>query len=293
LSADVVLRADRGDLEGALAECLQGLRFVRLVLDEPGFMNALIALSGMRNLVQSLDRALESRDVPPEVLRPFFRELDSLTWRKKFSRFARAERVLFLEAGMSLLGEDPVRIDLVWGKKLLLWLARPALKGKMAGALPVYEEIEGLFGRPFFESRAAFADLDRKLEDPGLLGRGLWRLSDGQLPYPSGLSATGLKEAILEALMGVTRIGLASRFYRDREGRFPASVADLIPRDLAEEPLDPFTGKPFIFRADENGLLVYSFGSNEKDDQGRGTYLIDRLVAVKDDDWSWRDTLKK
>jgi uncharacterized protein YfaT (DUF1175 family) len=56
--------------------------------------------------------------------------------------------------------------------------------------------------------------------------------------------------------------------------------------------LDPFTGKPLVFRIDKNGLLVYSLGSNEKDDGGRGTYSITQLVTPKDDDWAWRDSIR-
>ena len=101
-----------------------------------------------------------------------------------------------------------------------------------------------------------------------------------------------MKEACLEALMETARIGLAARVYLAREKRFPAAVADLVPGLLSREPMDPFTGKPLVFRIDRDNLLIYSLGSNEKDDGGRGTFLVQQLVTPKDDDWAWRDKIR-
>ena len=115
------------------------------------------------------------------------------------------------------------------------------------------------------------------------------RLPDGGI---SNISATGLKEASLEALMETARIGLAARIYAAREKHFPAALAELVPALSSREPLDPFTGKPLVFRVDKDGLLVYSFGSNEKDDGGRGTFLMTQLVQKSNDDWAWRDSFR-
>ena len=65
-----------------------------------------------------------------------------------------------------------------------------------------------------------------------------------------------------------------------------------MPGELPREPVDPFTGKPFVYRVDKDGLLVYSLGSNEKDNGGRGAYSIEQLVTPKDDDWAWRDKIR-
>jgi hypothetical protein len=106
------------------------------------------------------------------------------------------------------------------------------------------------------------------------------------------IAGLALKEASLEAVIETARIGIAARLYKLREERWPETISALVPDLPAGEPLDPFTGKPFIYRAAKDGLLVYSLGSNEKDDGGRGTYMITQLIAPKDDDWAWRDALR-
>ena len=89
--------------------------------------------------------------------------------------------------------------------------------------------------------------------------------------------------------MGVGQIGMGCKIYKNRVGRFPEKIAELIPDLLEKEPIDPFSGKPFIYKLQEDGFIVYSIGSNERDDEGRGTFPITKLVMERDDDWSWRE----
>ena len=61
---------------------------------------------------------------------------------------------------------------------------------------------------------------------------------------------------------------LAIRLHRERDGRFPESLAGLVPRFLAVVPDDPFAGRPLIYRPIESGYLLYSIGPNGEDDGG-------------------------
>jgi len=54
-------------------------------------------------------------------------------------------------------------------------------------------------------------------------------------------------------------------------------------------PIDPFTGKPLVYRREGEGFIVYSLGTNQKDDGGRMTWEVTQLVADKDDDCTWRE----
>ncbi len=64
----------------------------------------------------------------------------------------------------------------------------------------------------------------------------------------------------------------AIRLHKQRTGRYPDTLAELKLGDLA---IDPFTGKPFIYKVDpRKGFLIYSVGSNKVDDGG--------VVAARD-----------
>jgi hypothetical protein len=64
-------------------------------------------------------------------------------------------------------------------------------------------------------------------------------------------------------------IELALADYRDRNGKYPQTLADLVPGELETLPADPFTGKPLVYRSTDDGFRLYSVGPNGVDDGGQ------------------------
>jgi hypothetical protein len=64
-------------------------------------------------------------------------------------------------------------------------------------------------------------------------------------------------------------IDLALRSYHADHGEYPPELASLAPRYLAGIPLDPFTEKPFIYRAASQGFVLYSVGGDGVDNGGK------------------------
>jgi hypothetical protein len=65
------------------------------------------------------------------------------------------------------------------------------------------------------------------------------------------------------------QIAFALSAYRQDQGHYPATLADLAPKYLPEIADDLFSGKPLIYRPAADGFLLYSVGVNGKDDDGR------------------------
>jgi hypothetical protein len=59
--------------------------------------------------------------------------------------------------------------------------------------------------------------------------------------------------------------------HQRESGRYPKTLDALTPKYLEKVPQDLFTGKPLVYRPDAkgSGYLLYSFGPNGQDDQGR------------------------
>jgi hypothetical protein len=285
LSFEACFRAEDGDVRGALGEWVRGLRLARLMLQRSNVMMALISIANARSLMSVLDRIVDGRLLEAGDLKSLLAELDAASWRKGVADSWQGERAIGLETARRILsGTSPEFISGIM-PRFWFWLGRPLVRTQ---AMRQYSEavaIEPLFGASYAQSRERMNAYDLSHERQTLTGRLYF---DGY----SGISAMGLKEATLEALLDTARIGLAARIYLAREKHWPSAVADLVPGILSQEPSDPFTGKPFVFRVDKDGLLVYSLGSNEKDDGGRGTFVITQLVTPKDDDWAWRDKIR-
>jgi hypothetical protein len=65
------------------------------------------------------------------------------------------------------------------------------------------------------------------------------------------------------------RVALAiERYRRDHAGALPATLDLLLPGYLSSMVLDPFTDAPLRYERTEAGYVVYSVGSNLKDDDG-------------------------
>jgi hypothetical protein len=75
------------------------------------------------------------------------------------------------------------------------------------------------------------------------------------------------RQAIID--MRLTQIALALGAYRTENGRYPKRLDAIVPKYLATLPGDPYDGdKPFRFRGEHDGYLLYSVGRNGVDDTG-------------------------
>ena len=287
LGIDAVLRAESGQAKGGLEQCRLGMNFVRKLLDEPFLIRNLIALADMKSLLVCFNRIARGRDLDSETLAAWIKEMDVQPWRTQFARYARTERIYSLEQGLDLLrgDKDAIAVSEIKGKRFFYWLVKPYLKAEIVWFQRLLPGVEHRANLSFFKVKEMDRDPSRKAKPTP------WYL---RLPgiLTTDFESVFLKEATFEALMLTTKAGLACRIYRNRNGKFPEKLEALVPEILDEVPIDPFTGKPLIYKVENNELIIYSFGSNEKDDGGRSTYAITQLVAEKDDDWAWREKLR-
>jgi hypothetical protein len=68
----------------------------------------------------------------------------------------------------------------------------------------------------------------------------------------------------------LTRLAFALAAYRADYGSYPVTLDDLTPKYIREVPKDVFSDSEPHYRQDGKGYLLYSVGSNGKDDGGRG-----------------------
>lgn len=290
LGIDAVLRAESGQAKEGLEQCRLGMNFVRKLMDEPMLFQALIALVDMKSLLICFNRIASGRELDSETLAAWIKEMDVPSWRTRFARSAQCERIFSLEHGLDLVrGDKNVLAEAdkagIRSKRFFYWLVRPFLKAEIVWRQKQFLGAEQRVDLPFFKVKAMDRDPGRKAEPTP------WYL---RLPgiLSTDFESVFLKEAAFEAIMLTTKAGVACKIYKNRNGRYPENLEALVPEILGELPIDPFTGKPLVYKVENNELIIYSFGSNEKDDGGRSTYAINQLIAEKDDDWAWREKLK-
>jgi len=283
---DAVFKAEDGHVYEAIDQIRWAKLFVQKTLDEPLLITGLLAQANMKYLQTCLMHIIRGRDIDTDTLRMIIQDLNPELWREKFVRGIQGERIFLLENTSAVLDGNMDILDYNLGDRIFFWIMRPAAKADVLWAQKMFDKVEYASLLPYYEIKDSHKDITQEIESIPWF----FRLSGGLFP---NFSSSWLKEAILEAFMGTGQIALACKIHKKQEGRFPENISRLVPDILAEEPLDPFTGKPFIYKLSEDGFVVYSVGSNEKDDEGRATFQVTKLVMEKDDDWPWREIIKK
>ena len=78
--------------------------------------------------------------------------------------------------------------------------------------------------------------------------------------------------------MQLAQLGLSLESFRAKTGSYPNSLEALpLPPGATT---DPFTGKPFAYKADADNVLVYSFGKDRADDSGNSKWNNSRRDVV-------------
>lgn len=85
----------------------------------------------------------------------------------------------------------------------------------------------------------------------------------------SDYSLTLTRTKTVQARLGMTVMALLLKSYRASHSVYAGSLSNLTASEGKTPPNDPFTGKPFIFKRENQGFVVYSVGRNMKDDGGK------------------------
>jgi len=281
------LSAEEGDVQMAIDRIRTGLGFAPLVAQEGSLIANLIAVADTRMLALCLGDILRGREVGDDALLQLMGDLDPGPWQGRLAGAIRGERTVFIEAGGYALGGSLKGIESLFGEPSIFrtigaWLIRPVIKVDIRKTLSIYQELETQARHPYFESRDFLRAQAQRLE------KRPWYAFLSKT-IMANFGAAFMKEALLEATIVASRTGLACRLYKSQTGQYPENLEALVPGILKDVPIDPFTGNPLVYRREGEGFIVYSLGTNEKDDGGRSTDMITQMVMVKDDDCTWRE----
>lgn len=250
------------------------LRMGKHVQSEPILVSALVAMAVDRAAVKTLEGVLESGDLKADDLSgvrlrrsQFYNHALGRAFRMEeafgTTLFADMDRITADElreifgsgadVGMSFAGGASLGL-MVWRVFLL-----PADLDFYASGLRDYQNLTSL---PFHEAREQWETLKNRLEtDRSSMGL------ISALLFPA-LSACSEKAAQADAGRGLARLGLAAARYRAEKGACPKTPEELTPKFIAAIPPDPFDGKPLRMVTRDGAVILYSIGSDMKDDGG-------------------------
>jgi hypothetical protein len=279
LQYDALLRAQKGDMRGAVESCRAIVNAGRSLGDEPIAISQLIRIAIVVVACRTTERVLAQGEAAEEDLAALQKLLTLEEKHPTLLVAVRGERALSndlfekMEDGriptQKLFQELGARTDFDL-KTRLLGLSRATIHRERRRTLEILTRMVETARLPEHEQQAE----ERKIEETV---RSLPRdavLTRMLLPAMMKMSdAFRRKSAQGRCLLAA----LAVERYRLEKKAWPDKLADLVPKYLETVPLDPYDGKPLRYRKRTDGVTVYSIGPDGTDDGGK----LDRTNPIK------------
>ena len=281
LGIDAVIKAEDGNIEEAIDQCLAARRFLKSYLQEPFLISYLVGMACIKQVAVCLNNIVSDREIETEILRKILDEWNSSPWKEGLVWAFKSERTLRLETDLLYLLKGEHDLDVGRGGGFFYWWFRPIYKSEIIWMTEQYDRLLKEAEMPYY-SLGDSKELEKRMNSTP------WYYRMAGVLIPNAVTVM-FKRATLDAVFETARIGMACKIYKNLHGDFPEDLAELAPEILGTIPVDPFTGHPYIYKRQDSGFIVYSIGSNLKDDGGRGTWRITSLVMEKDDDWAWKE----
>jgi hypothetical protein len=255
LVLDARLRAVNGDMDGALRVCRAAMNAGRSLGDEPSTISQLTRAAGGQATVSALGQVLTWGEASPESLERLQRLLEAEAEAPLQLTAARSERVSYYQClevmrrGQFDRAQYRLQSSML-GARADDVLDRGRARSCEAAFLHYSNEVVEIAKLPpaaQHERLQALAIPTRQL--PKLL-EALSRGADNWSHWATLFHLT-------KAKMRCAAVALAAERYRLVEKHWPNNLDALVPRYLAEVPLNPFDGGPLHWRRLPDGAVVF------------------------------------
>lgn len=276
LRAKALLEANRGEPENAWRTIETMLIFAEALRTEPVILSQAARFGQLDTVSETIQKicaiampddetarrienALATSDVPTLATAIDFARVTRNTWHMGQTEELWEFEDLLQRRGGITVWTDPY---------LTLALANRAVRqADRAALLRSLQHLAEAAARPYWETPAQM-DWNKELPKYCVFARTL--SMDYYLDNQAGTLAK----------IRITRTGFALMRHKAAHGTYPAALADVDPQFLGETLLDPYSGKPLVYRTEGDGFALYSLGANRQDDGGqenKGSDIIWRL----------------
>lgn len=261
MDLEAQMYAAHGDYSAALNEYADVLAFGTQAGSGGTVVGHLVGNAMSTIAAQDVSRTLEWATISPQEYRDFATRI----WKLQSSQYPVSESVRLEAEGMARWLQDPWEFQVFTNnqemgydeatRNTVAQASPEEIRSMKEGALRAYRELPAYFSLPYYKTQDF--DIESIIGD-NPMARAVWESLDrvplAQARYDTELTGTALVASI-EA-------------FRAENGTYPASLEALPAGSPARTAKDPFTGTTFRYTLTESGYLLYSAGSDMRDDGG-------------------------
>ena len=279
LRYDAALRSQEGDADGALTSIRGAVNAGRSLYDDPTLIAQMHRYACCIIAFASLERALAQGEPSEAALLVMESLLDDEGSQPTFLIGVRGERAL-ADKLMTAFRAGEVSTSQLVEIAQGTGTAPPNVTGAKIAGLDIDQELFSLSLRTGPAEHAAILEyLSRVVQIAKLpTEQHVARLNDlertlANLPTVVQMLAGKMSRPAeqcrrIQALLRCAAAAMGAERYRRGHGRWPASLAALVPDYLRSVPTDPYDGKPIRLSRRIDGIVVYAVGPDGRDDGG-------------------------
>lgn len=263
LALQAIVSAHDGDTESAV-RCVQaGLLAANALQNEPTIISLLVRLSQLNNACQAVRAVTEEANLNTSQAKTLYDQFSQVDLRPHAVLSAKGERgfglLMFAQArktslrhASSITGNDHSVL------KAGLW--RPLLYFDALAYLRFMQRQIERAGKPYRDIKADMSETAMFKDIPK------WCLLTRLVVPVYGRLLASVDRAAANCALAQTAMALNA--YKNNYGTYPGTLADASLALGWEIPEDPFSGESLIYKRHGAGFVVYSIGSDLKDDGG-------------------------
>lgn len=272
--SSIPLKLHDGDVGGAIDDSIAIVRLGQHMEGRGLFMEQLVGIAVEALGVYSFDGIIKTEQVSPEILAKCQRQLEGFAGDDNISFDIRGEKVFQLDLIQRTFTDDGE------GNGRALW------QGLAVAAKNKKQIATGFVMGNYPDRQQTTASVEKFYEESNRL----MNLAPWQMPEEEFHSATAVMMEDVNMylkIQGATFIKVSRlswramtmrraiiavcgvlRYEKDR-GEFPADLQAVLNAGYIKNvPIDPFSGKPFVYRLTEESFIFYSLGLDMTDDGG-------------------------
>jgi hypothetical protein len=261
LAGEAIIKLKDNKIEEALKSCLTGLKFANSLNQPPTLILHMMHIACLDIILKPLKKVLEQENPDPVLIKSLLNELDIQGLRNDLTKSYLAEQCMEIE-----VFNNPLIFWNDCGRPYLYrlyfsFIYAPIRKIDHTYYLRLMTKVINTTKLPYYQSSKESDKLDKEISNiPSYYLITHWMLGT--------TSTSHIAHSIIESKIYNARFALALKIYKSKHGEYPETLKALTPDILDSIPLDPFSGKDFIYHKKNDGFIVYSVGWNLKDDGG-------------------------